>query len=65
MKYLVGVSSVTHARLDQVKIEERVELVVSSVWRNILGGVKKEKLDVEIEERSMYITKERCQEEEN
>ena len=48
------------ARLDQVKIEERVELEVSSVWKNILGGVKKGKLDVEIEERTMYITKERC-----
>merc|ERR1712227_66662 len=37
--------------IKNIKMEEKVHLEVSSVWKNILGGMKKRKLDVENDER--------------
>ena len=37
--------------IKKVKVEEKVELEVSSVWKNILGGMKRKFSDAENEER--------------
>ena len=37
--------------IKKVKVEEKVELEVSSVWKNILGGMKRKFSDAENGER--------------
>ena len=37
--------------IKKVKVEEKVEIEVSSVWKNILGGMKRKFSDAENEER--------------
>ena len=37
--------------IKKVKVEEKLEVELSSVWKNILGGMKRKKSDVENDER--------------
>ena len=57
----IGLDILTDAKIKpcrvmikKIKMEEKVHLEVSSssVWKNILGGMKKRKLDVENDERT-------------